>query len=71
MAGCEFFHRAVQVMRYVYELEQAASELAGRQASRVDRRRKYLQKSVKELAAAACSDNPAREIGSSCWPICS
>jgi hypothetical protein len=61
--GCEFSDRAVQVMRYVDELERAASELAGRQASRSDRRRKYLQKSTKELTAAACADDPVLAIG--------
>jgi hypothetical protein len=56
--GCECLERAVQVMRYAIELQRAASEPL-RGASRADRRRQhYLQKSAKELSAAACADNP-------------
>lgn len=59
-AGCKFFSRAVQVMRYVQELELAASDAKGRGASR--RSQQYLQKSVKELSAAACVGDPIRAI---------
>jgi hypothetical protein len=58
--GCEFFSRALQVMRYVKELKRAASEPESQSASRGERR--YLQKRVKEISAAACADNPILAI---------
>jgi len=49
---CDFFERAVQVMQYVHELERAAVGIGGR----------YMQKSVKELSAAACAADPVHAI---------
>jgi hypothetical protein len=57
--GCQFLLRALLIAQYVGELEQAASESQGQGAARGDRRRqRHLQKSAKELSAAACSGNP-------------
>ena len=44
-------------MRYAKELQQAASEATGRGSAR-----QYLQKSAKDLAAAACAGDPARAV---------
>jgi hypothetical protein len=49
--GCKFFGRAVQVMQYVKELEQASAG-GGR----------YLRKSIKELSTAARAGNPIHAI---------
>jgi hypothetical protein len=49
--GCEVFSRAVQVMLYVEQLKRAATAGADR------RRRRYLQKSAKDLTTAACTDD--------------
>jgi hypothetical protein len=59
-AGCKLFSRAVQLMRYVRELELAASDPKGLGASR--RWQKYLKKETKELSAAACVGDPIRAI---------
>lgn len=56
--GCEAFSRALQVMRYAEELKRAASALKARGAFGGDRRRRrYLEKSAKELSTAACTDD--------------
>jgi hypothetical protein len=52
--GCEYFDRAVQVMRFAEELQKVATEL-GRGSDR-----RYLQKGAKDLSAAACASNPYR-----------
>jgi len=63
LPGCKFYDRAVQVMRYVSELRRAASGSTNRDASHSRRRRRYLQKSAKELQAAACTENPVLAVG--------
>ena len=61
--GCEFLDRAVQVIRYAKELQQAASEWLGRGVNRKDRKwLRYLEKSAIELSAAACADNPGLAV---------
>jgi len=47
-------------MRYVGELNQAASDAGSRGASR--QRQQYLRRAAKELSAAACADNPVEAL---------
>jgi len=59
--GCETFIRAMRVMRYVDELNRAASE-SGVGWGRTWRRR-YLRESAKRLSVAACESDPVAAIG--------
>ena len=59
--GCEVFIRAMQVMRYVDELDRSASQSAALWG-RGRRRRKYLRENAKRLSVAACTSDPAAEL---------
>jgi len=61
MPRCKFLDRALQVTRYVKKLEQVASESTSLDESGSDRRR-YLQKSAKELSAAARAADPESAV---------
>jgi hypothetical protein len=60
--GCEAYIKAMRVMRYVEELNRAASqqEQGAWRSSR--RRRRYLQVGAKEMLVAACQPDPAAAI---------
>jgi len=59
--GCEVFIRAMQVMRYVDELNRSASESAA-PWGQGRRRRKYLRENAKKLSVAACTSDPVAAL---------
>lgn len=60
--GCEAFIRAVRVMRYVDELNRAASEANQGSWRSARRRRRYLRENAKKLSVAACESDPMAAI---------
>ena len=57
LPDCKYYAIAVKVARYAKEVERVTSEATGRGSSGRHPRR-YMQKSAKDLSAAACAPNP-------------
>jgi hypothetical protein len=61
--GCEFFDRAIQIMRYANALQAAAGGLNGRGLFSSDRQRqRYWLKNSRALSNAACTGNPVLAV---------